>query len=146
VRATTSARVGARVTGGFGTFIAELEGHARRGESFHVEHPLRSLEDMTIRAAIRRLRDGYERPDDVAATAAILGLLPPTWLPLIDAGLPVGAIDEAVRRRARPTRRRYPTVRVEIAIETLRQTVAGRARHALMAAAEQTDLDSLDAS
>jgi hypothetical protein len=145
VRATTSARTGARVSGGFGTFIAELDAHARRGESFLVEHPLRSLEDLTIRAAIRRLREGRQRPDDIAASAAILGLLPAAWLPLIDPAAPVGSLDEMIRRRARSTRRRYPQVRVEIAIDTLRHTLAGHARHVLATPDVAAELDSLDA-
>jgi hypothetical protein len=124
VRASTSARLTARVDGGFGTFLADLHDCARRGESFKVEHPLGSLDDMTVRAAMRRIRLGEERPDNIERAASILGLAAGGWLPLIHSGLPFGAACDAVTERAASGRRSYRMVPVEFAIATLRAAVA----------------------
>lgn len=123
VRATTSARQAARVDGGFGTFVAELHACARRGESFLVEHPLRTLEDIESRAAVRRIWSGDARGDDVARVAAIFALAPRDWLGEIDPTAPLGTTYERIARRAADRRQHFAPVRVETAIATLRECV-----------------------
>lgn len=145
VRATTSARVSARVEGGFGTFIAGLQACARRGESFTVEHPQLTLDNLTCRAALRRIRAGEERFDDVAQVAAILNLPPEDWLPEVERTTPLGTICERLARRAQPLRRAYRDVRVEAAIDAVR-TAAAEARINLRAAAAgEAAVETLDA-
>ncbi len=126
VRASTSARLTARVDGGFGTFLADLHDCARRGESFLVEHPLVSLDEMLARAALRRVWLGVERPDDSQRCTAILGLAAGDWLPLIHSGLPFGAVYDAIAERAAGANRRrsYSRVPVEFATATLRAAAA----------------------
>jgi glycosyltransferase involved in cell wall biosynthesis len=126
VRSTTSARVAARVDGGFGTFIADLHDCARRGDSFTVEHPLRSIEDSESRAALRRIWQHRRHAGDIEALAAIYNLAPAEWLPSIDRALPFGTVYERLAKRAEPTRRIHAPVRVETAIDVLRGAVVDR--------------------
>jgi glycosyltransferase involved in cell wall biosynthesis len=140
VRATTSARLVARVDGGFGTFMAELQAHAHRGTSFTVEHPRRTLDDLEARAAVRRIRAGAPRPADVARVSDIFGLASTAWLPLVNAATPVGTSFERIAEQA-AGRRDYPPERVENAIETLRAVAAearAKSASALGADAAQT--------
>jgi glycosyltransferase involved in cell wall biosynthesis len=146
VRAFTSARLSARVDGGFGTFIAGLHHSARRGESFCVEHPEYTLENLKSRAALRRIWLGEECCDDRACVAAIFRLPPQTWLPQVDPAAPLGTVYERIARRAQNRRRRYPEVRVEEAIEQLRAAASDAKAHLhVAAAAENIARGSLDA-
>jgi hypothetical protein len=129
VRATTSARLCARVDGGFGTFIGELYECARRGTSFTVEHPQRSIEDLESRAALRRVWDGEELLDDVERISAIFNLTPERWLPRVDRTSAFGAVYERLARDAENRRRIHAPVLVEAAIDELRTALAS-ARHA----------------
>jgi hypothetical protein len=146
VRATTSARLAARVDGGFGTFLAQLHDCARRGESFRVEHPRLSLANLESRAALRRIRAGQERCDDVERVATILNLPARTWLPAVDPRTPLGAIDEALARRARARRQSYHDVPVEEAIELLRGAFLAAKTRLHAAPFSDAELGSLDAS
>lgn len=120
VRAATSARIDARVSGGFGSFIAELHACARRGASFTVEHPQHTIDELVSRAALRRLHRGDARPADVATIASVFGLAPDAWLPLLDPSTPVGTLYERLAEDAAATRPAYAGVPVECATEALR--------------------------
>jgi hypothetical protein len=145
VRATTSARLAARVDGGFGTFIAALHACAQRGESFTVEHPQLTLDNLSCRAALRRIRAGSERFRDVARIEQIVNLPAAAWLPAIDFEAPLGTVYEQLAKRTAASRRTYPVVRVEAAIDKLRWAVAEARIHVHAAPVEEA-LGTLDAS
>jgi hypothetical protein len=121
VRATTSARLDARVEGGFGTFIAQLHACARRGTSFTVEHPQRTLDDLELRAAVRRIRTDGACADDLARIAKLLHLPAAAWLPAIDCAIPAGAIFERLVQLGERSRPTLTPMRVEGAIAMLRR-------------------------
>jgi glycosyltransferase involved in cell wall biosynthesis len=139
VRAATSARLDARVDGGFGAFLAELHACAERGESFTVEHPQRSLEDLECRAALRRVWQGQEHSDDPAHVAAIFNLPPEHWRASIDPALPFGTVWERLAQRAECVRKRYAPARAEFAIAALRAAALAAKSHRLDAREEDAD-------
>lgn len=146
VRATTSARLGARVIGGFGSFLAELHDCAQRGTSFTVENAVRTIEDLEGRAALRRLRSGDARPNDRARISEIFKLAPAQWLPEIDRALSLGDAYERITERARSRRRPLAPMRVEDAIELLRAAAIQAKSGGLRACADDDDAQrSLDA-
>jgi hypothetical protein len=146
VRATTSARLGARVTGGFGSFLAELHDCARRGTSFTVENAVRTIEDLEGRAALRRLRMGDARPNDGERVSQIFNLAPAEWLPEIDPALPLGYAYERITQRARSRREPLAPMRVEHAIDLLRAAAIKAKSSGLQTCAGDDDAEqSLDA-
>ncbi len=122
VRASTSGRLAARVRGGFGTFLAELHACAARGESYLVDHPQTSLDEMTVRAALRRIHTGTMHAPDIDDISSVLGLAAAEWLPLVDPTRPLGTIADQLFERAAASRRWYASTPVEDAIATLRAT------------------------
>jgi hypothetical protein len=146
VRAATSARLSARVDGGFGTFIADLHAYARSGESFSVEHPQLTLDNLAVRAAVRRIRQSQERFDDVARVTQILGLPSRMWLPSVERDMPLGTVYERLTTRAAASRHRYPNVPVEEAIEALLAAASEARVHLHAAPGIEAALDTLDAS
>jgi glycosyltransferase involved in cell wall biosynthesis len=130
VRATTSARLDARVDGGFGTFIADLHACVRRGESFTVEHPRRTLDDLEVRAAVRRLHLNAERPGDLDRIALLLRVPQTVLLAALDRAEPAGATIERLIQLSASTRPQFEPVRVEVAIAALRDALA-QPRHSV---------------
>jgi glycosyltransferase involved in cell wall biosynthesis len=125
VRAQTSGRRISRVDGGFGSFVDELHMRGASGETFFVEHPQATLDDIEVRSILRRAWHGRPDPEDGERLGRILAAAPPpAWLRLLDRSLPFGSAFEAVRRTARF--RRYDPVRVECATEALRAALAVR--------------------
>jgi hypothetical protein len=124
VRAQTSPRRAARVSGGFGTFVADLHERGTRGATFSVQHPRESLDEIELRAAIRSLWRGSADPLDVQEAAHIIGSAPEAWLPLVDGAKPFGAVYDAVR--ASGEARIYEPVPVEWATAALRIALAAR--------------------
>jgi hypothetical protein len=125
VRARTSARRINRVKGGFGTFVDELHQRGAAGDTFLVEHPRETLEDLALRAALRRIWNGCGDGGDVAdlrRCTSILGVSEEEWLPLVDRTAPFGLAYEAVRLRA--NLRTYDPVPVECATVALRAAIA----------------------
>ncbi len=146
VRATTSARIDARVEGGFGTFIAGLFESARRAESFRVEHPLRSLDDLRSRAALRRIWLGREGPADAAAVTELLNLAQDRWRPALAPDAPFGTAYERILAAAEPLRRSQPEATVEYAIRVLRDAAAERRRYSGTVALDDAAAESGDVS
>ncbi len=124
VRAATSARRRARVDGGFGSFMATLHERADHGQSHAVVHALQTLEEVTARAALRRLWCGGKEPSDVACVSALVGLPAPRWQALVEWRAPFGAAWERVLMLAARRRRVYPSQPVEEAIDALRSASA----------------------
>jgi hypothetical protein len=124
VRAQTSGRRGARVDGGFGTFVAHLYERGLSGESFFVQHPRVTLDEIELRAALRSVWWGEADDFDVRRAAELLDAAPVAWLPLVSASKPFGAVYEEVRALA--TSRVYEPVPVECATAVLRDAVAAR--------------------
>jgi GT2 family glycosyltransferase len=120
VRAATSARLDARVSGGFGTFITELHACARRGVSFTVEHPQQTIDELASRAALRRLHRGGARQTDVETIASVFRLAAATWLPLLDSSAPLGIWYERIAAAGAATRPVFEAVPVEVATDALR--------------------------
>jgi hypothetical protein len=142
VRATTSARIAARVDGGFGSFIASLHQCAERGETFSVEHPQCTLDRLERRCALRRVwHAGARNSDELVALAERLRpRTPPDWPRLLAGAATFGAFDEYVTALYPPPQQ--PDVNVEIAIETLR--VAAQ-RHIAQRATTDDDVQSSSA-
>jgi hypothetical protein len=122
VRAQTSGRRISRVDGGFGSFVDELHLRGASGETFFVEHPQATLDELEMRAILRRAWHGTEDQRAVERLTQILvGPAPPVLMPLLERSLPFGSAYEAVRRTFRL--RRYEPVRVECATEALREAL-----------------------
>lgn len=130
VRASTSARLRPRVAGGFGTFLADLHAQAERGESFTVEHAQRSLDDLFVRAALRKIRDRVHQPGDIERVARVLNTPASVWRTLLDPAAPFGISYEAISAISAERRRPDKPQPVEIATVTLREAAAlARTRH-----------------
>ncbi len=124
VRAATSARRQARADGGFGSFMTTLHERADRGESFAVVNARQTLEEVSARAALRRLWSGGTEVRDVGAVGAFVGLPAPRWQGLIAREARFGAAWERVFELAAGQRDHYPSQSVEEATELLRSASA----------------------
>jgi hypothetical protein len=124
VRAQTSGRRAGRVDGGFGAFVAHLYERGRSGETFFVPDPRTTLDEIELRALLRSVWWGEADEFDVQRATEILGGATASWLPLVDASKPFGAVYEAVCGRG--TFRAYELVPVECATAALRDAVAAR--------------------
>jgi glycosyltransferase involved in cell wall biosynthesis len=118
VRAQTSARRDARVAGGFGTFMAELEGSARDGRSFLVEHAMQTLAEIRLRGTLRSAWYGAEQREAIERLRAEYGLARSACVEMLDPRQPFGhALERALHAAAIP---RYGLQPVEAATATLR--------------------------
>jgi glycosyltransferase involved in cell wall biosynthesis len=125
VRARTSGRRISRVDGGFGSFVDELHVRGASGETFFVEHPQATLDEIEVRSVLRRTWHGIAGAEDVERLGRILaGPPPPAWFRSLDRSQPFGSAYEAVRRSFRF--RRYEPVPVECATDALRAALAAQ--------------------
>jgi glycosyl transferase family 2 len=122
VRATTSSRRDPRVHGGFGTFLAELEGHAGQHETFLVEHAQRTLAEVRLRATLRSARAAAAPDDAIARLEREHGVPRDACAKLLDRTQRFGcALERALRYAKIPA---YGPQPVEAATATLRAAFA----------------------
>lgn len=98
VRVTTSARRGARVAGGFATYLGDLDAYTRRGETLRVENPDRTLARIRARAALRGIYAGRFAANGRAAIVEAYADYDGT-VAALDHGSPFGANVERIETR-----------------------------------------------
>jgi hypothetical protein len=74
VRVATSTRTSPRVTGGFGTHLAEVRARTERGETLLVEAPAATYRRITARGRARALWQGPELPGALERAAEAYGV------------------------------------------------------------------------
>lgn len=122
VRATTSSRRDPRVCGGFGTFLAELEGHAGQHQTFLVEHAQRTLAEVRLRGTLRIARAAAAPADAIARLEREHGVPRDACARLLDRAHGFGrALEGALRYAKLPA---YGLQPVEAATATLRAAFA----------------------
>jgi glycosyltransferase involved in cell wall biosynthesis len=123
VRARTSGRRIGRVDGGFGSFVDELHVRGASGETFFVEHPRSTLDEIEVRAIFRRIWDGSADVREIESLNQILTGPPPlASFGMLDRSGRFGSAYEHARRML--SFRRYEPVPVECATEALRAAIA----------------------
>jgi hypothetical protein len=126
VRAWTSGRRVGRTAGGFGTLVDHLYRQAEANAPFMVENPAEILDELEIRAALRRLWNGERHDADAALLQELLGVGQRECLEAFDRTRPFGSNVEFALNRASKRRRAYPLVPVEDATAVLRAAAAWR--------------------
>jgi hypothetical protein len=126
VRASTSGRREARVSGGFGAFIDHLHRHGASGESVNVEDPRILIFQFERRAILRRLWQGTITDAECARLWESLDTGATCRPPSLDRSLPFGSAFERAMSALDPPQPYLPKICVELALQLLREAAACR--------------------
>jgi hypothetical protein len=124
VRVATSARRLARVDGGFGTFVGELELRSSRGETFFVRAAASTIAEAQARAALRRIRRGAAEESDADVARKFFNLQIEALRDIVAGAASFGSAFEHALEAGAP--RLYRDEPVESAITALREALTWR--------------------
>jgi hypothetical protein len=123
VRVTTSSRTGARVAGGFGTFLDDLRERSSKRATFAVENARRSIKRAAMRCMLRDVWSGSRDAAILAEIGRTYGIDRATVCEFIDASAPFGASADRFAALS-PAFERLPDEPVDSALATLRAMLA----------------------